>query len=103
MYDHFDYILSPKHCGFRKGHGVQHCLTVMLEKFKESRDRGDGLGALFTDLSKTFDCIDHNLIITEVSCYGVKTKSLNLIFSYLRNRTQSVRINNSYSNKRGIM
>ena len=41
-------------------------------------------------------CIDHNLLITKLSWYGVTTKPLNLIFSYIRNRTQSVRINNSY-------
>ena len=67
---------------------------IVLEKFKESRDRGDKFGALFTDISKAFDCLDHNLLITKLSWYGVTTQLLNLIFSYLRNRTQSVRINN---------
>ena len=76
---------------------------VMLEKFRESRDRRDEFGALFTDLSKAFDCIDHNLLITKLSLYGVTTKSLNLFFSYLINRMQSVRINNNYSNKHEIM
>ena len=90
-------ILSPKQCGFRKGHRAQNCLIVM------PRDRGDEFGALFTDLSKAFDYIDPNLLITKLPWYGVTTKSLNLIFSYLRNRTQSVRISNSYSNKHKIM
>ena len=93
LYDHFESVLSPKQCGFRKGHSAQNCLMVMLKKF----------GALFTDLSKEFDCIDHNLLTTKLFWYGVTTKSLNLIYSYLRNRTQSVRINKSYSNKREIM
>ena len=66
LYDHFDSILSPKQCSFRKGHSAQNGLMVILEKFKESKDRGDELGALFTDLSKTFDCIDHNLLIISV-------------------------------------
>ena len=76
---------------------------VMLQKLKESWDRGDGFGALFTDFSKVFDGIDHNLLITKLSWYGPSTKSLNLILSYLRNRTQSVTINNSYSNILEIM
>ena len=42
--NHFDSVLSSKQYGFRKGHSVQHCLMVMLENFKESRDRGDKLG-----------------------------------------------------------
>ena len=70
LYDHFDFILSPKQCSFCKDHSVQHCLMVMLEKFTESRDRGDRFEALFIDLSKAFDCEDNNLLITKLSCYG---------------------------------
>ena len=75
---------------------------VMLEKFKESRDKGEQFGAFFTDLSKAFDCIDHNQLITKLSWYGVTPKSLKLIFSYLSNRTQGIRINNNYSRKSDI-
>ena len=53
---------------------------VMLDKFKKSRDRGDNFEALFNDLSKALDCIDHNLLITKLSWYLVITKSLNLYF-----------------------
>ena len=46
LYDHFISFLSPKQCGFRKGHSAENCLMVMLEKFKELRGRGDEFGAL---------------------------------------------------------
>ena len=78
--DHFDSILSPKQCDIRKDHSAQYCLMVMVEKFTESRERGDEFGILFTDLPKAFDCIDHNVLITKLSRYRVTTKSLNLIF-----------------------
>ena len=41
LYEHFNSILSPKQCGFRKGYSAQHCLMVMLEKFNESREFGE--------------------------------------------------------------
>lgn len=73
---------------------------VILEKFRESRDRefgfefGDEFGSLFTDLIKAFNFIDHNLLITKLSWYGATTTiSLILIFSCLRNQMQSVTIN----------
>ena len=72
---------------------------VMLDKFKESRVKGEEFGAFFTNLSKASNCIDHNLLITKLSWYGVTPISLKLIFSNLSNRTQCVRINNSYSGK----
>ena len=75
---------------------------VMLEKFKESRDKGEEFGAFFTDLSKAFDCIYHKLLITKVCWYGVTPISLKLIFSYLSNRTQGVKVNKSYSKKSEI-
>ena len=80
LHEHFNSIPSPKQCRFRKGYSTQHCIMVMLEKFIESRDKGEEFGNFFTDLSKAFDCIDHNLLITKLSWYGVKPISLKLIF-----------------------
>ena len=88
LYDYFDDILSPSQYGFRKGYSTQHCLLVMLEKFKESVDKGNEFGALLTDLSKAFDCIDHKLLIAKLFWYGVSPSSLNLIFlSFKSNST----------------
>ena len=58
-YNYFDpvTVTSPKYCGLCKRHSAQHCLMVLLKKFKESRDQEDEFGALFTGLSKAFDCI----------------------------------------------
>ena len=74
----------------------------MLENFKESVDKGNKFGAVLTDLSKAFDCIDHKLLIAKLFWSGVSPSSLNLIFSYLSNRTQRVKIKTSYSDKSNI-
>ena len=71
---------------------------VVLQKFKESKGKGEEFGAF----SLTFGGIDHNLLLTKPSWYGVTLKLLKLIFSYLSNRTQGVRINNSNSRKSDI-
>ena len=60
-------------------------------------DDGNEFGALLTNLSKAFDCIDHKPFNAKFSCYGGSATALNLIHSYLTNRTQRIKINNSFS------
>ena len=73
----------------------------MLEKLIESMYLRDNFVALFTDLSKTFNCVQ-NLLTTTLSWYVVNTKSINLRFSYL-DQAEKARMNNSYSTKPGMM
>ena len=51
------------------------------------------------DLSKAFDCIPHDLI----HAYGFEENALVLVYSYLKKRKQSVRINNVYSSFQEIV
>ena len=69
----------------------------MIEKWKNSFDSKGSFGALITDLSKAFDCIPHELMMAKLDAYGFDLKALTLIFNYLRNRKQRVKINSSYS------
>ena len=54
-------------------------------------------GALLTDLSKVFDCLPHELLMAKLHAYGFDKTSLVLIYNYLSNRKQIVKINDSYS------
>ena len=89
--------LSKYQCGFRKGYSSQHCLLLLIEKWKKSIDDKKSSGVLLTDLSKAFDCLSHDLLIAKLEAYGFDYKSLQLISSYLTNRYQRVRINSSCS------
>ena len=57
----FKDIFNKQQCGFRKGYNTQQCLLKMLEKWKRSVDEGKVFGALLTDLSKAFNCLDNEL------------------------------------------
>ena len=103
MEAYFETILSPNQCGFRKGFSAQHCLISLIEKWKKSIDNGGAFGALMTDLSKAFDCLSHELLIAKLEAYGFDEKSLKLIYNYLSNRKQRVKINDSYSSWREIL
>ena len=94
--------LFPSQCDFRKGYSVQHCLLVMIEKFKEAIDRGNEFGALLTDLSEAFVDTNHPLLVAKLHNYGVPPLSINMIFSYLSNRTHRTRINECFSERSRI-
>ena len=97
MSHYMENILSPYLCGFRKGYSTQYCLIVMLERFKKALDNNNKFGALLTDLSKAFDCLNHELLIAKLEAYGFDYVSLNLILSYLSNRKHRTKVNNSFS------
>ena len=83
--NHFDNILSKFQCGFRRGYGPQHRLLLMIDKWKKAVDNNKIFGAVLTDLSKAFDCICHDLLITKLNAYGLSLPALKLIKDYLQN------------------
>ena len=94
---YFDKFLSDQQCGFRKGYSTQYCLLNLLEKWKNSVDKGKSFGALLTDLSKAFDCLNHELLTVKLNAYGFTLPALRLIHDYLSNRKQKAKINDNYS------
>ena len=95
MSSFFDDVFSKYQYGFIKGFSTQQCLLALLEKWKRSIDRGKVFGALLTDLSKVFDCLNHDLLIAKLNGYGFSLPALRLIHEDLLNRKQRTRINNS--------
>ena len=77
IYPYFQTIFSKFQCGFRKGFNAQHCLLAMVEKRRKTLDGGGETGAVLTDLSKAFDCIDHNSLIAKLNACGFEKQSLN--------------------------
>ena len=51
----------------------------MIETWKKSLDKKGAAGALLTDLSKVFACLNHGLLIAKLNAYGVGHPSLHLI------------------------
>ena len=90
-------ILSNKLCGYRKGYSTQHALISMTEQWRKSLDNKGFAGAVLMDLSKAFDCMNHELLLAKLYAYGFSKDALALINSYLKNRWQRVKINDSFS------
>ena len=53
---------------------------------------------IYVDLSKAFDSLDHNILLSKPKFYGLADKAINLLGSYLSNRDQFVQLGNIKSN-----
>ena len=105
MPKYFEPFFSKFQCGFRKGFSAQQCLLSMLEKRKLAVDNRKRFEALLTDLSKTFECLSHDLLISKLNVYGFSINSLigRLVKDYLTNRKQRTRIDSAYSSWEEIL
>ena len=77
--------------------GAQQIVTGFLEEWREQLDHNKIFGTVLLDLSKAFDCIPQDLLIAKLNAYGFDMNTLTLLFSYLKNRKESVRIKTNYS------
>ena len=60
-------------------------------------DNGKVAGSLLTDLSKAFDCVNHELLIAKLQAYGFDGQALSYVYSYLSDRKRRTNVNGSFS------
>lgn len=60
-------------------------------------DEGLLTGAVFIDLRKAFNSVDHDLLIKKLESYGFKNNELNWFKSYLSDRKQVVSVGKEIS------
>ena len=83
--------------GFRRGHSTNHALNYSVTYIDSQIKRKKHTLGIFIDLSKAFDTIDHEILISKLSNYGIQGNALKLIKSYLSNRKQFVNVLNEHS------
>ena len=94
---YIDKFLSAYLFGFRKGHNTEQCLIAMVELWRKALDNKHSAGAVLTDLSKAFDCLNHNLLIAKLEAYGFHISALRFVYNYLKERKQRTKVDDSYS------
>lgn len=91
-------ILSSNQFGFRSGHSTALAVSLFIERIYDALDENEYAIGLFLDLSKAFDTVKHDILISKLSHYGIRGLPLEWIRSYLSNRKQYVFYNGYKSN-----
>ena len=81
-------ILSNCQYGFRPGRSTELALVDAMETLSSASLKKETSIGIFLDLSKAFDTIDHNILLTKLSHYGFRGVPYNWIRSYLSDREQ---------------
>uniref|UniRef100_A0A8C7CP59 Reverse transcriptase domain-containing protein n=1 Tax=Oncorhynchus kisutch TaxID=8019 RepID=A0A8C7CP59_ONCKI len=91
------FTLHSMQFGFRAKHSTETANCFLLENVKSKMDKGGAVGAVFLDLRKAFDTVNHEILITKLSKFNFSPDALRWMKSYLEGRTQCVRVSNELS------
>lgn len=84
-------IINEQH-GFMKNRSIESNLFIYTDYILENMNLGSQVDAIYTDFSKAFDKIDHDILLRKLAAVGVCGDLLRWINSYIRNRSQAVSI-----------
>jgi len=96
-------LLSQQQYGFCNNHSTSLAITDLYENLLQNLDKKRISCAVFLDLRKAFDSVNHSILLTKLEHYGVRGNALKPIQSYLSNRKQYVQGGNSKSSLNSII
>jgi hypothetical protein len=83
--------------GFRQKHSTELAALEIVDRIVCAMDKNEIPLNIFLDLSKAFDTLDHQILISKLRYYGLYEKSLCLLQNYLSNRKQYVVLGDCHS------
>lgn len=90
-------FLSDHQFGFREGRGCEQALEAFLDRVSQDLNDGKTVAALFLDVCKAFDTVNHDLLLRKIYAIGVRGHVFDWFCSYLSERQQCVRIGSELS------
>ena len=97
--DKYD-IFSKHQFGFRKNMSTETALINFIDFVHKGLTAKHNVGAVFMDLSRAFDVMNHDILESKLKFYGFRGNFLNLLMSFIRDRKYFVNINGMNSETR---
>ena len=91
----FHNVLYKHQYGFRASHNTSHPVLHFTDKIYNALNQKPSAStlAIFIDLKKAFDTVDHDILLQKMEHYGIRGISSSWFKNYLSDREQFVSIN----------
>ena len=90
-------ILHDNQFAYRNRRNTEMAIMKLNKHILEKIDENKYTMAVFLDLSRAFDCVNHQILIDKLRYYGISGTPLRWFMNYLFDRKQKVIYNNHYS------
>ena len=85
-------ILYNSQYGFRSKHSCEQAILELIGNVIQAKDKGMHTAALFLDLSKAFDTLNHEVLLKKLERYGIRGICNDWFGDYLSNRSLKAKI-----------
>ena len=96
-------IFSERQFGFRTGRSTETATNLFCKDIIEAFEENSYVLAVFIDLRKAFDTVNHSILLQKLNHYGVRGLANSWFSSYLSDRTQYVDLRGASSSEAGIL
>jgi len=96
-------LISQNQFGFRKGHSTIHPLILFVNNLTSALNKKEHSIAIFCDLRKAFDTVNHQILLQKLANLGVRGVELLWFKNYLAGRKQFVSVGGSGSSLLDIL
>ena len=79
--------------GFRQKHSCKHAFAELVGKVVKGKEKGEHTIAIFLDLLKAFDTLEHETLFKKLEIYGIRGTAFDWFCSYLSNRSMHAKCN----------